>query len=358
MEKVAFITDSFSASYNTIYPIIIYKRALKHYGIQVSLIYDIHDVKSLERFDHIFISNRPYKRKLFDLRTVEKVASLGKSVYWFDESDSTGNTNFEVLPFVRKYLKKQFLRDKGLYGKAWYRDRIFTDYYHKEFGIEDNEAYESECLLRPEDFEKLCLSWNLAYSDKRMLNRWFQKITRKLSPFAFIQWPLPITVPFDDRHIGIFGRMTANHGARTISFHREKCLQFLAEVGSGDVGVVFAGKVFGYKYLEELAHSKGVLSPFGWGEICHRDIEAFLYGCCLIKPDLSYIDTWPGIYMCGQTYIPFKWDFSDLRERLCMVRNEPWVMEEVAERGRKTIEAYSGERGGDLFAEHFRKVIG
>jgi hypothetical protein len=60
--------------------------------------------------------------------------------------------------------------------------------------------------------------------------------------------------------------------------------------------------------------SKTVLCPFGWGESAHRDYEAMLLGCVVLKPDCSAIDCWPNIYVDGETYIKCREDFADVPE--------------------------------------------
>ena len=57
-------------------------------------------------------------------------------------------------------------------------------------------------------------------------------------------------------------------------------------------------------------------SPFGLGEICYRDFEILFSGCLMIKPDMKHIKTWPNIYIPMETYIPCRWDFSDLEEKV------------------------------------------
>ena len=47
---------------------------------------------------------------------------------------------------------------------------------------------------------------------------------------------------------------------------------------------------------------------------CFRELEAISYGSIVIKPDMSHIETWPDIYRAYETYIPCKWDWSDLEE--------------------------------------------
>jgi hypothetical protein len=67
-------------------------------------------------------------------------------------------------------------------------------------------------------------------------------------------------------------------------------------------------------YNREVANSRIVLSPFGWGELCLRDYEAVLGGALLLKPDMGHLETWPDVFKPHETYAPFDWDASDLLE--------------------------------------------
>ena len=68
-------------------------------------------------------------------------------------------------------------------------------------------------------------------------------------------------------------------------------------------------------YYQELTSSKICISPFGYGEICWRDFEAVLSGALLVKPDMNHIRTNPDIFRAFETYVPVRWDFSDLEEQ-------------------------------------------
>ena len=50
--------------------------------------------------------------------------------------------------------------------------------------------------------------------------------------------------------------------------------------------------------------SKLSKSPFGWGDICIRDFETFICHSCLVKPDMSLIETWPNYYIKDKSYVP------------------------------------------------------
>jgi len=66
------------------------------------------------------------------------------------------------------------------------------------------------------------------------------------------------------------------------------------------------------QFIDELANSRTCFSPFGYGELCWRDIEAFQTGAVLIKPDMGHLETKPHLYEPGVTYLPVRWDFADL----------------------------------------------
>jgi hypothetical protein len=77
-----------------------------------------------------------------------------------------------------------------------------------------------------------------------------------------------------------------------------------------------AGRVSGKRYFLELAASRIVFSPFGWGELCFRDYEAVACGALLVKPSMEHLRTSPDIFRPRETYVPVEWDLSDL-ERTC-----------------------------------------
>ena len=56
--------------------------------------------------------------------------------------------------------------------------------------------------------------------------------------------------------------------------------------------------------------------PFSLGGICYRDFEILYPGYLMAKPEMQHIKTWPNIYIPMETYIPCRWDFSDLEEKV------------------------------------------
>jgi hypothetical protein len=70
------------------------------------------------------------------------------------------------------------------------------------------------------------------------------------------------------------------------------------------------------QFYENMYNSKIVMAPIGYGEMAVRDIEAASFGSILIKPDMSYINSYPFVYEDKKTYIACKYDWSDVEEKI------------------------------------------
>ena len=69
-----------------------------------------------------------------------------------------------MLNLCDKYFKSQVLKNKNLYTKSFYGNRIYSDFYHKNFSINDKEVVKSE----PVDeklLSKINISWNSGLAD-------------------------------------------------------------------------------------------------------------------------------------------------------------------------------------------------
>jgi hypothetical protein len=65
-----------------------------------------------------------------------------------------------------------------------------------------------------------------------------------------------------------------------------------------------------HRFFDELRKSKIVFSPFGYGEVCWRDYEAFATGALLLKPTMSHVETFSEDFIKDQTYIELSWDLK------------------------------------------------
>lgn len=154
---------------------------------------------------------------------------------------------------------------------------------------------------------------------------------------------------FDElRTYGLHWVGTVSYKGTEIELHRQQALDVVASWSGPSVAA--AGRPYVLpEYQSQLRQSYCVLSPWGWGEPCFRDVEAMLTGAVLIKPDTDYVQGWPDIYRNGETYRACKADLSDvhdiaadviqrwdnhraLRERARAICVDAWRPEAIAER--------------------------
>lgn len=207
----------------------------------------------------------------------------------------------EVLEAVDLYVKKQALSDRRRYVEGMYDTNLV------EYEARWRERFRDTRFLRinAEQLEqKLFVGWNFA-TDRRRI----KQLERKLYQNT-------------DRPVDVHCRMCAPEERSTWYTHMRgrayDAVQALRASGRCEGRVLCENKVIGYdEYIGEIARSKLCFSPFGYGEVCWRDFEAILAGALLIKPSMSHIVTHPNIYVPYETYVPVRWDFSDL-EAQCM----------------------------------------
>ena len=86
------------------------------------------------------------------------------------------------------------------------------------------------------------------------------------------------------------------------------------------------------------------MSPFGYGEIAWRDYEAVMCGALLLKPDMSHCETDPSIFIPNETYVPIKWDFSDMAEKIRYHLDHPRETAEITRRAYQLLHEYCKEK--------------
>jgi hypothetical protein len=115
-----------------------------------------------------------------------------------------------------------------------------------------------------------------------------------------------------------------------ISHHRELCVKTLEGIKNRNI---FAkrGRVLNLQgpYEQMMLNSKSCISPWGYGETCHRDFEAMVHGAIIIKPDLDYCITYPDIFRSDLSYVKCDRNFSDLTDRIDYVRGNPIKMKQM-----------------------------
>lgn len=242
-----------------------------------------------------------------------------------DYYDPTASPHLSLIDNVDIYAKRQVLADRGLYESDFAGGFIFTDFLVSQMGFEIGE-WRVGVSTSAEQAEKIMPVWNLGAVDH--YNR--------------LACTGPAQCPWRLRPIGVHARLGVGPSRSCEQWYqqyRRMCVQVL-EAYTGKFSRITRGIVSKKRYFAELMASKVVFSPFGWGEVCFRDYEAVACGCLLLKQDMSHLTTEPDIYRPMQTYIPIRWDLSDMHDRLAWIEKNPREAADIARRGRQALRDY------------------
>ena len=300
------------------YPLYINKRLFLDKNIKFRFFSSLNP--SLTDCDCLFLSSRFFSLHTKSpnalsvaLKQISALASQTKTI-WFDFRDSTGNTQFEVLPYIDLYLKKQLLKDTSLYQQSFYGNRVYTDYIHSKFGI--NDSYNDSCRpLQSQYKHKLGISWSPGLLDFRggvnsVLA--FHLLTDKLESFSKLNHSIKWQNTASDKPYNMLALFNTNYKRDTVAWQRRNIINELRKIN--DSKIIFDKKIPLAEEISIRRQSKIILSLFGWGEICSRDFQTFIAGSCLIAPDTSHLKTWPTTHIPYKTYYPIKWDLSDVNK--------------------------------------------
>ncbi|OGV50003.1 MAG: hypothetical protein A2017_08585 [Lentisphaerae bacterium GWF2_44_16] len=308
--------------------------------------------------DCIFINSnvfRPYwkdsKKEIFSF--LESARSLKVKTVWFDTTDSTWCTQFEVLPFVDKFLKSQIFADKNKYLERFRTGRIFTDTFDSLYNAgEESSGYS---LPEKEFLSKIDISWNTCF-ENYTASRFgiFSKIKQFLRPLAPSlttggKFNIDFIPPEKYRNMKISCRTGLSHSRPSVVAHRRAIGEIMKEMG------VEYGKISLPEYFHELENSQSAIGPFGVGEITLRDYEIIICGAALLKPDMEHLRTWPELFAPGRTYIPFRWDLSDLKDKIKSLENADLCRETAKNAQNIYKDAVSGS-GMEKFCERLLKI--
>ena len=344
------------------YPVHLNRRYLKAIGLKFDFFGDMDE--SIVDCDVLFLSSRYFhlegqapSGKSRILETLTNLKAKISRLIWFDLRDSTGNTQFDVLPYVTKYLKKQLLKERELYREELYGNRVYTDYFHKAFGI--NDAYVEECTALPEgEASKLDVSWNVGMHDNRgggVLGKVGYFFMDQVEAFSRGEHRIPWQSCSAKRDVNMVALFQTDYERNTVAFQRVRAAGILG--GLRDPDIVTGTRLRRRRYLNLIGRAKVVLSLFGWGEICFRDFEAFIAGAALLMPDISHVETWPDVHVPYVTYWPLKWDLSDLVESYRRLTSDESVRMDLAQAGQDRYRGVWSGEGRERFCERLRGIV-
>ena len=328
---------------NWAFPLLKWKKKFASDGISVN-------VKSRPEFnkkrsaDIVIICDKYYRKyyktnnyfyskyKTPVLNDIKKLYNAGSRVIFYDLGAAPASKHLWLLDHVDLLLKRQIFKEKNRY----------KDLHPVTPWVPNNEKLWEGC--QSENLNKIQIGWNLGYWDyisQSNFTRWLR--------FVNTQNPKLCEPTTNRKLITTFrGGTSGSRGAQ-----RKRVIDVLNEINSG---LIFTGGIVSKKeYINELKSSRVTISPFGYGEICYRDFEAVLSGTTLIKPDVSHLETFPDFFLPNETYIPCKWDVSDLQKILKRFEsNERYGLEVAKNAQSKFMEYYTSYM---KFKNHFLNII-
>jgi hypothetical protein len=261
---------------------------------------------------------------------LEKLRLKYDKLIYFDDNDGSESHFLHLLNYFDLYFKKQIFSNIQLYKTNFYGNRIYGEYYHKSFGV--NEAPLPDPLPKlkdPKDLSKIKVFWNLAFGQYPVsINK--TKAAKKFYPFFGASVMELLSTKFPERSVPqpslamCHARFSSNGYRDSVGFQRKL---FLEKIENNKL--FLQGRIKPRQYNEEVKKVQAILSPFGWGEICFRDMEAIFNGAILIKPQMDHIETWPNLFVPEETYLPVKWDGTDLVETVDNLLSDPARMKEI-----------------------------
>lgn len=265
------------------------------------------------------------------LRVAER--EVRPALVLMDTYDPTSSPHFGVLDVVDRYLKRSVLRDMGAYARDYEGGQVLSDFAARTMGFALKGWYFGS-PLPPEHAHKLRGCWSFGISPA------FERLLVRARTYA----PLWTKRPFDlNRRIGLAPlEVSTDTWYRASRLAAARALEPLRD----RYRCTGAHRVGRWRYFFELLLSKVVFSPFGWGEVCFRDYEAVCAGCLLVKPSMEHMRTSPDVFVPGETYLPVRWDLSDLEDVIAGALRDPARSAQIAARAQATMAAYFAQGAG------------
>jgi hypothetical protein len=231
---------------------------------------------------------------------IKSAASTSSRIIYFDGRDDLCIQFPELLTFSDLYVKRHVFRDRSMYLKRYVGSINLTDYVYDRHGSAALDGDESASEpMREEDL---------------------RKIHRGMS-FGMDEVMLSLLKRFPDVESG-GGRESdvicrAKVPDNWMGYLRSPVIKALEQLSRKGLRVITPKKrVSQEEYYREMLGSKICVSPLGYGEVCYRDYESVIFGCLLMKPDMSHAEVYPDIFRPYETYVPIAWDYSDLEEKI------------------------------------------
>lgn len=353
--RVHVLTEGFTTANGQafLFPLVVHRMALREHGIELAILE--RRLPQLTDCDVLVVDSKFHRREWRhrSQAALEEFARWREAVpllLYFDTSDSSACINPQVIPFVSRYYKGQLLKDRGSYRRPHYGLRVYTDYYHRHLGVDD-EVADASIPLDDESIAKLAVSWSSALANYSLHGPMIASLFHRIRWKPLLRFPKQAAAPSASRPVPLHCRMGMGYAKESVAAQRKAIGRLL-----GDRAPL--AKVSRRFYLRELARSKVVLSPFGLGEITLKDFEVFLAGAALLKADMTHLETWPDLYRDCETMMSHRWDLADLEEKIARLLGDDDERTRIAANGQaRYVEHLTGANASTAFCERFRMIV-
>ena len=343
--------------FGDLHPFTKWNKQLLEAGINSKIYFD-HTNPALLNADRLLLHHRYFDsgwknslNKVSDndselIKYLIKLKQNVNKLIWYDADDSSGSTQFPVIPFVDVFAKKQVLKDKSYYIGSQDEKRNLMVWAEKT-------AKQKQFIpCKAEDLNKIVLGWNIAYIDYRDFVVHY-RLREYLSYFTNYEiYPFKYTDVSNKREYDITFRGTINYSSNAASVQRNNVLELFKSL---PYKLASGSSVNRSKYLNELKQSKISISPFGLGEICFRDFETFMSGSLLIKPSMEHLETFPDLFIANETYLPVSWDLNDLGDTLDKVLQNYSFYQQIARNGQDSYKKIMNDP--EIFINAIKRLI-
>lgn len=359
MLRVHVLANRRRSFHRHLHPLYKYKELLRDFGFDVQFFFRADD-SHINECDVLIVFDASY-REILPIQSRDREHAIGflegflKSfprVVWFDDGDSSGRLRTYVLPLVDVYAKSQLVNDFDFYTS----NDAGGGAKHTDFACLNHQLVDEFSAKGPiseSDAGKLRVGWNLALINWDAFNA--SRLGWYLSDLFPLRRDRVKTCGRDlaSRDIDVNCRVGTWEGIKAVNWWRNKTLSETRKMTSRVIRI--DGTISKKRYRNELKQTKVCVSPFGIGEICYRDFEAFAAGAVLVKPDISYLRTFPDLYAKEVTYLAHDWFFDDYRQVLESVLSDSKRFDHLASTAQKLyLDAISD---GEGFVRHFSAMI-
>ena len=73
-----------------------------------------------------------------------------------------------------------------------------------------------------------------------------------------------------------------------------------------------------------------------------------MVGAALLKPSVDHLETWPSLFVPGETYVSLPWAYDELVAAVVLAVEQDGMLRHIAETGQARLRKYWDSDGSDL----------